>query len=154
MILVQPWSDQGITKNHTQREFWLWLRRYMELMMTATQLDPTPKLKRNTKQKSIYLHVVDQIQQSIKTGHLLPGDQLLPERELAEQFGVSRPSVRQALAVLDNQGVIEITPRDGAYIRRPDLEHAVVKVSSWYILPYSCYEHLRRWARAHYLESH
>ena len=40
-------------------------------------------------------------------------------------------------------------PMDGA-----DLEHAVVKVSSWYILPYSCYEHLRRWARVHYLESH
>lgn len=93
--------------------------------MTTAQLDTAPRLKRATKQKSVYLQVVEQIRQSIKEGHLLPGDQLLPERELAEQFGVSRPSVRQALAVLDNLGVIEITPRDGAYIRRPDLEHAV-----------------------------
>lgn len=93
--------------------------------MTAAQLNAVPQLKRSNKQKPIYWQVVDQIQESIKAGHLLPGDQLLPERELAEQFGVSRPSVRQALAVLDTQGVIEITPRDGAYIRRPDLEHAV-----------------------------
>ena len=82
-------------------------------------------LKRPTRQKAIYNQVVDQIQQSIKNGQLVPGDQLLPERELAEKFGVSRPSVRQALAVLDNIGVVEITPRDGAYVRHPDLEKAV-----------------------------
>ena len=75
-------------------------------------------LKRADRPKSIYLNIVEQIQQSIRDGDLVPGDQLLPERELAEQFGVSRASIRQALAVLENNGAIEITPRDGAYIRR------------------------------------
>jgi len=82
-------------------------------------------LKRSTRQKPVYVQVANQIQQLIKDGELVPGDQLLPERELAEQIGVSRTSVRQSLAVLDGMGVIEITPRDGAYVRRKNLEDAV-----------------------------
>jgi GntR family transcriptional repressor for pyruvate dehydrogenase complex len=100
------------------------IKQWSDLMVSDQPL-ATSTLKRSEKQKSVYIQVVDQIQASIKTGQLVPGDQLLPERELAEQFGVSRPSVRQALAVLDNLGMVEITPRDGAYIRRPGLEKAV-----------------------------
>lgn len=75
-------------------------------------------LKRSQRQKPVYMQVVEQIQQMIKAGELAPGDQLLPERELAEKVGVSRTSVRQSLAILDGMGIIEITPRDGAYVRR------------------------------------
>lgn len=82
-------------------------------------------LKRSRRQKPVYLQVEERIRQLIKEGELAPGDQLLPERELAEKFGVSRTSVRQALALLDGMGVIEITPRDGAYVRRQSLEEAV-----------------------------
>jgi len=81
--------------------------------------------KRTTPQKPVYVQVVDQVRQLIKQGELSPGDQLLSERELAENLGVSRTSVRQALAVLEGMGVIEITPRDGAYVRRRSLEGAV-----------------------------
>jgi GntR family transcriptional repressor for pyruvate dehydrogenase complex len=68
---------------------------------------------------------VERIQESIKKGELAPGDQLLPERELAEKLSVSRTSVRQALAVLEGMGIIAITPRDGAYVREQRLEDAV-----------------------------
>lgn len=47
----------------------------------------------------------------ILSGELLPGDQLLPERELAAELGVSRPSVRQALSSLASTGFVQITPR-------------------------------------------
>lgn len=93
-------------------------------MTTEREITAT-KLKRPRRKKAIYLQVVEQIQHSIREGKLIPGDQLLPERELADQFGVSRPSIRQALAVLDNVGIIEITPRDGAYVRRQRLEDAI-----------------------------
>jgi GntR family transcriptional repressor for pyruvate dehydrogenase complex len=56
---------------------------------------------------------------------LLPGDQLLSERELAEKFQVSRTSMRKALAVLAGMGVIEVSPRDGAYVRRRSLAGVV-----------------------------
>jgi GntR family transcriptional repressor for pyruvate dehydrogenase complex len=82
-------------------------------------------LKRESRQQPLYSQVVEEIRQLIKKGELRPGDQLLPERELAEKLGVSRTSVRQALAVLEGMGVIEITPRDGAYVQQRSLEGAV-----------------------------
>ena len=86
---------------------------------------PAVSLKRSSRQKPVYMQVVGQIRQSIKRGELAPGDRLLPERELTEKLGVSRTSVRQALAVLDGMGIIEITPRDGAHIRQRSLEDVV-----------------------------
>jgi len=85
----------------------------------------TESFKRQKSKKPVYVRVVEQIRNSIEQGELTPGDQLLPERELAGQLGVSRTSVRQALAVLEGMGVIEITPRDGAYVRQHSLEGAV-----------------------------
>jgi len=45
----------------------------------------------------LYEQIVSQIEQSIQSGQLKPGDQLPPERELAEQLGVSRTAVREAI---------------------------------------------------------
>ncbi|WP_298213078.1 FadR/GntR family transcriptional regulator [Acidovorax sp.] len=49
------------------------------------------------------------------------GDRLLPERELAEQLGVSRPIVREALRALSMLGVVEIRERLGTVVRQPDI---------------------------------
>lgn len=73
----------------------------------------------------VYTQVVEKIRHLIRTGGLGPGDQLLPERQLAEILGVSRSSLREALAALAGMGVLEISPRDGAYVRRRSLEDAV-----------------------------
>lgn len=53
---------------------------------------------------------------------LQPGDRLPPERELASHLGVSRASVRQALVVLEVQGLVEVRHGEGAILRerRPD----------------------------------
>jgi GntR family transcriptional regulator, transcriptional repressor for pyruvate dehydrogenase complex len=50
--------------------------------------------------------ILGQIEQAIIEGQLGPGDRLPPERELAETFGVSRSSVREALRVLEMFGVV------------------------------------------------
>lgn len=63
-----------------------------------------------------YEVIVDEIKNSIEKGELLPGDLLLSERELSEQFHVSRTSARKALAVLAGMGLVEITPRHGAVV--------------------------------------
>ena len=85
-------------------------------------------LKRTGSQKPVYTQVVEHIQQLIRRGDLTPGDQLLPERELAEKLGVSRTSVRQALATLEGKGVIEIAPRDGAWVKKQSLEDALASL--------------------------
>ena len=60
------------------------------------------------KQNRIYQNVVEQIQEAILEGQLKVGEQLPPERRLIEMFGVSRGTLREALRVLQQKGMIEI----------------------------------------------
>lgn len=53
-----------------------------------------------------YERVLEQIEDQIMTGNLGVGDRLPPERELATMLGVSRAAVREALRVLEAQGVL------------------------------------------------
>jgi GntR family transcriptional regulator, transcriptional repressor for pyruvate dehydrogenase complex len=65
--------------------------------------------------------IADQIRQAIVTGKLTEGERLPPERELAEQFGVSRVTVRDALRALEAMGLIEVRvgARGGAFVTAP-----------------------------------
>lgn len=58
------------------------------------------------KPKKVSSQIADQIRASILGGDFTPGDKLPPERELAEMFGVSRPSVREALNALSSAGLV------------------------------------------------
>ena len=63
--------------------------------------------------------VLDQIQTAINLGRFRPGDRLPPERDLADMLRVSRTTVREAVAVLESQGVIEVRRgRNGGLIVR------------------------------------
>jgi GntR family transcriptional repressor for pyruvate dehydrogenase complex len=64
----------------------------------------------------LYEEVVDRLRDFIDVNKLQPGDRLMPERELAEQLGVSRTSVRQALTALRVLGMVDIRPGDGVYL--------------------------------------
>ena len=63
---------------------------------------------RKTKQNRVFQDVVDQIQDAILQGTLNPGDKLPPERELTEMFGASRGTLREALRILEQKGLITI----------------------------------------------
>ena len=54
-----------------------------------------------------------------RSGRLLPGERIPPERELAERLGVSRMTVRQALASLAARGLVERGVGRGTFVRRP-----------------------------------
>ncbi|MBV9221663.1 MAG: FadR family transcriptional regulator [Methylobacteriaceae bacterium] len=60
--------------------------------------------------------VVNRILDLVRTGILLPGDRLPSERELIEIFGLSRPSLREALRALSMLGVIESHHGGGAFV--------------------------------------
>ncbi|MDI7776675.1 FadR/GntR family transcriptional regulator [Asticcacaulis sp. EMRT-3] len=64
----------------------------------------------------LYRRVADQIIIAIAQGTYGLGEKLPAERELAEAFGVSRPTVREAMIALELQGIIEIRDRSGIYI--------------------------------------
>lgn len=60
--------------------------------------------------------VVEQIEKLIVHGVLRPGDRLPAERDLAEQLGVSRPSLREALETLETRGIIVTRRGSGAHV--------------------------------------
>lgn len=63
---------------------------------------------REVRQNKIFQDVIAQVQEAIVQGKLKPGDKLPPERELKEMFNTSRGSLREALRVLEQKGLIAI----------------------------------------------
>ncbi len=52
--------------------------------------------------------VVEQIRKAIFSGKLSPGDRLPPERELVQEFGLSRVTIREAIRTLEASGIIQV----------------------------------------------
>jgi DNA-binding GntR family transcriptional regulator len=67
--------------------------------------------------------VADEIRVMITTGALAPGERLFEDR-LAEQLGVSRNPVREALRALEGTGLVEVIPRRGAYVSQLEPQRA------------------------------
>jgi GntR family transcriptional repressor for pyruvate dehydrogenase complex len=63
------------------------------------------------------MKIVEQVRDLIKEGRLKPGDKLPPEQVLAEKFGTSRPSVREALSALEILGITESRGGKGNFIK-------------------------------------
>jgi DNA-binding FadR family transcriptional regulator len=65
----------------------------------------------------LYRQVADQLRQLIDRGEYAVGARLPTERELAQQFGLSRPTVREALIALEVEGRVRIRVGSGIYVR-------------------------------------
>src|SRR4030043_628031 len=71
--------------------------------------------------------IVVQLKQSILLGHFKPGDKLPAERDLADEFRVSRVAIREALRALENAGflVTRQGANGGAYVTDLNFENLV-----------------------------
>jgi DNA-binding FadR family transcriptional regulator len=67
--------------------------------------------------RKISEEIVGQVKTLIKTGKLLPGEQLPPERAFAELLGVGRPTLREALNHLEALDIVEIRKRQGVFVK-------------------------------------
>ena len=66
--------------------------------------------------RRLYRQIADQIRALIRSGEFPSGARLPPERDLAKQLGVSRPSVREALIALEVEGLVEVRIGSGIYV--------------------------------------
>lgn len=66
--------------------------------------------------RRLYRQIADQIAALIDRGEYQMGARLPPERDLAKQLGVSRPSVREALIALEVEGYVEVRVGSGVYV--------------------------------------
>jgi DNA-binding FadR family transcriptional regulator len=67
--------------------------------------------------RRLYRQIAEQIRTLIRSGEFKPGSRLPPERDLARQLGVSRPSVREALIALEVEGLVDVRIGSGIYVR-------------------------------------
>jgi DNA-binding FadR family transcriptional regulator len=95
----------------------------------AYHLSPAPersqiKFSRIARQPKTSDLVAGQLRRLILTGDLADGDQLPPETQLTIQFGVSRPTVREAFRILETEGLISVArgSRNGARVNAPRIE--------------------------------
>lgn len=66
--------------------------------------------------RRLYRKIADQVRKGIASGEFAPGTRLPPERDLATQLAVSRPSVREALIALEVEGLVEVRMGSGVYV--------------------------------------
>ena len=94
---------------------------------------PFNRLQKTT----LYEEVTEQIKKAILGGDYRPGDYLPAERELAEAFGVGRPTIREALKILRERGLLKLDWATRRYlVRMPNLDNCVVPIQeqiSWLI---------------------
>ena len=74
--------------------------------------------------KSKTEHVAQRLLDKIIEAGLAPGSSFGTEAELLEQFGVSRPTLRESLRILESQGVLELRPGPGGgiMVKKPSID--------------------------------
>ena len=75
--------------------------------------------------RRLYQQIADQIRELIDQGGFEAGTRLPPERDLAQQLGVSRPSLREALIALDVEGRVEVRSGSGVFVSAAQPDRAV-----------------------------
>lgn len=69
-------------------------------------------------QERLYQDLARRLISELASGQYVVGDRLPAERELSVQFGVSRPTVREAVIALEVQGLVDVRVGSGAYVKR------------------------------------
>ena len=96
----------------------------LDLRYSSRTIASSPKLARAgenpvykvVRTSRLYEQIVQQIEESVLNGKLKPGDQLPAERELAQQLGVSRTAVREAVKALREKGLVEAYSGRGTFV--------------------------------------
>ena len=70
-----------------------------------------------------YLQIVQQLRNRIQNGEYPPNTRIPTENELSVSMGVSRPTVRQALNLLEQEGRLTRVKGSGTYVTEPKIQH-------------------------------
>ena len=66
--------------------------------------------------RRLFWRIVDKVEALINQGEFSAGSRLPPERELADMFDVSRPTIREAIIALEVRGRVEVKTGSGVYV--------------------------------------
>jgi len=80
--------------------------------------------------RRLYQQIADQIRELIDKGGFEAGTRLPPERDLAQQLGVSRPSLREALIALDVERRVEVRSGSGVFVSAAQPDRAMGRTAA------------------------
>lgn len=80
------------------------------------------------KVRRLYLEVAGQIENLITSGTIAPGERLPSERDLAQRFQVSRPTIREAMIALEIAGLVEVRTGSGIYVLPNSAQRGIADV--------------------------
>jgi len=82
------------------------------------------------KPHKLYQKIANAVADAIKKGTYVHGQRLPSERDLAEEFQVSRPTVREAMIALEMRGYVEARQGSGVYVTKPSPSTIIAEVES------------------------
>jgi GntR family transcriptional regulator len=83
----------------------------------------------HTKSLPLYVQIAEGLIERIESGDLLAGERLPPERELSKSLSVTRATLRQALQLLESEGLLVRRQGSGTYIAEPKIERSTAKLN-------------------------
>jgi GntR family transcriptional regulator len=90
-----------------------------------------PPVNRLASAVPLYNQIAESLLDQIESGRLAPGSRLPPERELSEMLQVNRMTLRQALQLLERQGLVIRRQGDGTYVADPKIERQAGRLFSF-----------------------
>jgi len=75
----------------------------------------------------LYFQLKEIIEEKITSGQLEPGDLLPSERELSDRYNISRPTIRQALQELVNEGLLYREKGKGTFVAKPKIKYGFIQ---------------------------
>ncbi|WP_070121773.1 GntR family transcriptional regulator [Bacillus marinisedimentorum] len=79
----------------------------------------------------LYIQLKDLLSNKIKTGELTPEQQIPSERELGQEYNVSRITVRQAINLAVNEGLLYRSHGKGTFVASPTIKQELTKINSF-----------------------
>ena len=79
----------------------------------------------------LYVQIAESLLERVESGDLRPGDRLPPERELSTLLGVNRMTVRRALRLLGERGLLLRRQGQGTFIAQPKIERQASRLTSF-----------------------
>lgn len=100
-----------------------------------SRLEEMTEMKyKRIKTEKIYEQVADSLISMIKEGELKSGDKLDSVEQLAQNFGVGRSAIREALSGLRSMGLVEMRQGEGTYVKAFDAERFTLPVSTAFLM--------------------
>lgn len=96
----------------------------------AAPVEPEVALFTSLRREHLWSTAVAQIRELIASGRLPGGARLPGERELCQQLGISRVSLREAIRVLEQTGYLDVKPGRGTFVRAPSISERA-PLASW-----------------------